>query len=745
MEKSKIEIAKKMKIESLKSLILSSAIRPVALILIFLFIVQFFILYQLNGQRAVLREQQLKTLVQEVKSKQAEKLALIASSPVFIDFLRSGPESRDLLKLDIEMLFAGLSDRSIQGVEILDRELNVLFKNGSGSASNFTLNLCYLDSNLDPVYGNCLSFLKIYLNKEEYIQKFKSLNPRIEICLDCQVDFQDQEGFGLFKIYKSQGMSFNFGLEEESFNYVYLLELAFMIGVFVLSAWLYFIFISISDKYLFSPLRYIMSSLSQGGKIDCQKINVSELVQLATEINSFQERTKRAEELEKKESLFKLAKQVAHDIRSPLTALQSLSFTSQVLEHEKRVLIDSSLSRISEIANNLLDQGAECPIRPVSVLEILRGIINEKNLKFSNIGKFVRFEGVLRNNLFVEINACEFRRAVSNLIDNAIDASSSAVVDVNIEKVDQKCLISFKNDGSGIDSEILKFIGTKELTTKKDGNGLGLMQVNNFVSASGGKLIYQSPLEGGTLTTIELPLIDQPSWHLENLNLTGFERVIVVDDDHSIFSFWRSKIKDNVQVIYYSNPKDFIKNQSSLKRGDLVLIDFEFRNSSLTGLDVILEVKPSPYEVLLITSKAGDSFIRRECERNGIKLISKEALPFLDPVFNDNNLRVLIDDDPIIHISWKMFFESLNLPLRTYFSVDEFLNDSSGAPLNSQIFIDSDLGKHQKGEVLSEKIFNDGFKSLYLCTGFSKEDINKPEWIKDIVKKSPSSCFEVFD
>ena len=55
------------------------------------------------------------------------------------------------------------------------------------------------------------------------------------------------------------------------------------------------------------------------------------------------------------------------------------------------------------------------------------------------------------------------------------------------------------------------------------------------------------------------------------------------------------------------------------------------------------------------------------------------------------------------------------------------------------IFIDSNLSEGIKGEIESERIKNLGFDDLFLATGFSKDQVNKPTWIKEVVGKSPAS------
>lgn len=53
------------------------------------------------------------------------------------------------------------------------------------------------------------------------------------------------------------------------------------------------------------------------------------------------------------------------------------------------------------------------------------------------------------------------------------------------------------------------------------------------------------------------------------------------------------------------------------------------------------------------------------------------------------------------------------------------------------MFIDSDLGDGEKGEVEGERIFHDGFSNLNLSTNFPSSGIHQPAWIKKIITKDP--------
>lgn len=98
---------------------------------------------------------------------------------------------------------------------------------------------------------------------------------------------------------------------------------------------------------------------------------------------------------------------------------------------------------------------------------------------------------------------------------------------------------------------------------------------------------------------------------------------------------------------------------------------------------------------------------------------------------------VLIDDDKLIHLSWKLRASKANRLFESFYSIDEFLKSNHCPSDDLHIYIDSNLGNGQKGEYESKKLNNLGFKNIYLATGFSDLNPNHFPWLSGIISKSP--------
>lgn len=100
---------------------------------------------------------------------------------------------------------------------------------------------------------------------------------------------------------------------------------------------------------------------------------------------------------------------------------------------------------------------------------------------------------------------------------------------------------------------------------------------------------------------------------------------------------------------------------------------------------------------------------------------------------------VLIDDDVLVRFNWKRQGEIKNIQVHSFESLEAFLEVRSLFSETTPIFIDSNLG-HEKGELLSEKLYELGFMMVYLTTGLPKESILNTKWITGVVCKSFESA-----
>lgn len=442
-----------------------------------------------------------------------------------------------------------------------------------------------------------------------------------------------------------------------------------------------------------------------------------------------------------------LAKQVAHDIRSPLAALDLAMTDLDVIDERRKTLIKSAYRRINDIANNLLTKNSseKREVRkPFLLQDLMLSIVSEKRLFIGNKNIEIRTNLDNLRDEFANINRVELERIISNLVNNSIEAfnDEGGLIEI-FSKVDTNVTLSICDNGPGIPSDILKDLGKKGVSTKTQSNlgrGLGLFHAMNTVRSWGGDVHITSSREG-TNVTVTFPACEAPSWFKKNICLTHDTLIVVLDDDRSIHEFWKEKFKDTpFKMLSFTTSDNFKKwyaiNKSTIRV--FLLCDFECGEEN--GIDIILEsglVESS----LLVSGRLNESSITDLCERHGIsglpKLTANLLTVELAPSEEKKADFVLIDDEKLTHLIWSAAAKKNNLKMIGVESVEMFLEKYQDLDRNIPIFIDSRLGNDVKGEIVSRKIFERNFTNLYLATAYEAKDIDRPEWIKEVFGKDP--------
>jgi signal transduction histidine kinase len=448
--------------------------------------------------------------------------------------------------------------------------------------------------------------------------------------------------------------------------------------------------------------------------------------------------------LEKQEVMINLARQVAHDIRSPLTALDMVMSKSQSLPEDERKIVRHAVRRIHDIANNLLIQNKKSVssneeiIKPEMLAPIIESIVSEKRTEYNSLIGVNLKVSINSNNfhLFSKINPSELKRILSNLINNSIESfpKNTGEISVDFFEKDQFIHISISDNGPGIPSHVIEKLFSQDFqSTKNKGSGIGLKSAKEFLNKIDGDLILDSS-SNGTKVTIKLPVVDSPSWFLNSLEIKSNSKITIIDDDKSIHALWEQRLKQvsrKSQITHLSNFEIIEAKQ------DLFLVDFEFQGESFNGLDKIIEMNLE--HAVLVTSHYDELEIQTKCLEHKIKIIPKEVahlIPISEIKDNQSVNMILIDDDELIRLSWEMKAQMAGKSIKTFSNFNDFKNLMPQIDPSSEIFIDSELNADLKGEEVAKILFEQGFKSIHLCTGYSPEDFAPMPWIKSIRGKA---------
>lgn len=216
-----------------------------------------------------------------------------------------------------------------------------------------------------------------------------------------------------------------------------------------------------------------------------------------------------SEAADSSKDLSKLAKQAAHDIRSPLSALNILSRTClNDMPAEAKELMAAAIQRINEIANDLLNTPTTQSANEAQgcVVEQIKQIIEEKRLVYKDVQiNFVSHaEGTAVSGALPK---ADLQRIVSNLLSNAIEASEDRKGPITVEVKVYPFFVDIviEDKGKGIPQQILAEIGQEGFSFDKKGTGLGVFHAKSTLSSFGGALDVASTLRVGTKVSMRIP------------------------------------------------------------------------------------------------------------------------------------------------------------------------------------------------------------------------------------------------
>ncbi len=217
------------------------------------------------------------------------------------------------------------------------------------------------------------------------------------------------------------------------------------------------------------------------------------------------------EEQSIKQAKYDVALQLAHDIRSPILALETISDLFSELTDDGKALIKNVTKRISEIADDILkehqpylEDATDTSHHDIS--KIVSSLHEEKKSSCSN--KDISFELTvddLSSRTIVNIPEKHLKRILSNIIDNSIESiQGSGVIQLKVHS-DQECAHLIVIDtGQGIAPHNLENIFKHGFSLKPSGKGLGLPYVKDIIKTHGGQIEIQSTLGEGTSIKISI-------------------------------------------------------------------------------------------------------------------------------------------------------------------------------------------------------------------------------------------------
>ena len=234
-------------------------------------------------------------------------------------------------------------------------------------------------------------------------------------------------------------------------------------------------------------------------------------------VDELEESALKLAQSEREEAWREMAKQVAHEIKNPLTPMRLTvqSFQrkfdandpdlKQKLKDYSETLIQQidTMSSVASAFSNFASMPAQQneTINVVDVVELTLDIFNEEYLVFE----------AEEAEIIAKMDRTQLIRIINNLVKNAIQAIPEAqeikAITVTVKKTKTNVLIIVKDNGIGINSEDIERVFEPKFTTKSSGMGLGLGIIKNIIENYNGTITLESQEENGTTFNVSLPII----------------------------------------------------------------------------------------------------------------------------------------------------------------------------------------------------------------------------------------------
>jgi hypothetical protein len=211
------------------------------------------------------------------------------------------------------------------------------------------------------------------------------------------------------------------------------------------------------------------------------------------------------------EELARASRQVAHDIRSPLSALQILAGLSHEMGEEKSRLLRAAVERIKKISDDLLVQG-KMSLGGQTTFHDLRAALGRISSEMSPQFPEQIFEtsfDVSEGRLPQRPEVWE--RILQNILRNAFEANTKGCggkVICSVQCKAERLHLTIQDEGIGIPPAVLKRIGEEGFTFgKENGTGLGIFFVRSQLRLMDGELRIHSVEGQGTSMEIICPIL----------------------------------------------------------------------------------------------------------------------------------------------------------------------------------------------------------------------------------------------
>lgn len=425
--------------------------------------------------------------------------------------------------------FLGNSNLETIGLELLNEEVSRL------------ANTIASDIHLYGMDGKLKSTNRANIFDKKILSTY--INPRAlaEIGEKNQNQFLVEEKIGnlsyksVYLTIPSQNSSSNIGIlsvpffeSEAELNSLISVVLSNMFIAFVV-IFILFLFISyFVSKSLTFPFRLLTQKLKATNLENNEPMIWSSKDEIGMLINEYNnmlfklETSKKILASTEKESAWReMAKQVAHEIKNPLTPMKL------TLQHLLRLESEGKLDDLSKLRKSLgtiihqvdalsgiassFSTFAKMPLPKNEIMDF-KIVLNQVLELFKNNEQIALSfrDDSYSDKIFILGDDQLFGRVISNLIINGIqsvDLNQKPIIHIWLWKNEEAVFVEISDNGRGIPADLKEKIFSPNFSTKSQGSGLGLAIAKSGVETAGGKIWFESEEGKGTTFFLKFPIV----------------------------------------------------------------------------------------------------------------------------------------------------------------------------------------------------------------------------------------------
>lgn len=296
----------------------------------------------------------------------------------------------------------------------------------------------------------------------------------------------------------------------------------FLFGSYSLAVILIIIFSTLLANQISLPVRKLTiatRSVASGDlNVELKENSRGETKELIEGFNKMVRELKKSQlelaELERESAWKEMAKQVAHEIKNPLTpmklAVQQLMIAHKDQSPKFNIIFEKVTNTVInqiETLKNIASEFYNFARMPNLKLEkiILQPIINDAaNLFIEEAANII--VDVPAEQITTLADKDQVKRTIINLIRNSVQANASSIK-INYTSGNDFHIINIIDNGKGIEPEVANKIFDANFTTKVKGMGLGLSMAKNFMESISGEILLKETSTNGTTIQLKFPKI----------------------------------------------------------------------------------------------------------------------------------------------------------------------------------------------------------------------------------------------